>query len=155
MDIKKVIIKNKTIIPLVKQYDIKIYNQLDLLPMGMANDLIKKECIAKISSKRSSYIQQDKKKHKYDKVRVISINDIVALLAQSNLKCAYCNCCMLLIYKNVRQRDQWTLDRIDNLYGHNTMNVVVCCLDCNLKRRCLSKDKFHQSKQINIINKCV
>ena len=49
---------------------------------------------------------------------------------------------MLLIYENVREPKQWTLDRIDNSIGHNTENVVISCLSCNLKRRTMDDKKF-------------
>ena len=60
---------------------------------------------------------------------------------------------MLLIYENVREPRQWTLDRIDNSIGHNTENVVISCLSCNLKRRTMDDKKFKFSKQMKIIKK--
>ena len=58
---------------------------------------------------------------------------------------------MLLLYDNVRESTQWTLDRIDNNIGHNVDNVVICCLKCNLKRRTMNDEKFKFSKQMRII----
>ena len=40
------------------------------------------------------------------------------------LKCFYCKCNLSLLYQDVRQNDQWTLDRIDNTLGHNYNNIV-------------------------------
>ena len=57
---------------------------------------------------------------------------------------------MYLIYENVRQMNQWTLDRIDNNFGHNKNNLVISCLECNLKRRNIDKDKFLFTKRLNI-----
>ena len=57
---------------------------------------------------------------------------------------------MALIYENVRQMNQWTLDRIDNNLGHNSDNVLISCLECNLKRKDMNKDKFLFTKQLKI-----
>ena len=58
---------------------------------------------------------------------------------------------MYVLYENVRESKQWTVDRINNDLGHNIDNFVLACLDCNLKRRCKSVDKFLFTKQLNII----
>ena len=50
-----------------------------------------------------------------------------------------------------RENYQWTLDRIDNDQGHNIDNILISCLECNLKRRCRSKDKFLMGKQLKIM----
>ena len=75
---------------------------------------------------------------------------MVQKLVESKLKCYYCKSEMTLIYEKVRQMNQWTLDRIDNSLGHNGDNVLISCLECNLKRRNTSKDKFLFTKQLNI-----
>ena len=66
------------------------------------------------------------------------------------MKCFYCCCEVYLIYETVRQMNQWTLDRIDNSFGHNKNNLVISCLECNLKRRNIDKDKFLFTKRLNI-----
>ena len=71
-------------------------------------------------------------------------------MVESKMKCFYCRCNMYLIYENVRQMNQWTLDRIDNHIGHNKNNLVISCLECNLKRRNTDKDKFLFTKRLNI-----
>ena len=50
-----------------------------------------------------------------------------------------------------RDPKQWTLDRIDNTMGHNTNNVLISCLACNLKRRNRTVEKFLFTKQLTII----
>ena len=57
----------------------------------------------------------------------------------------------MLLYNDVREPNQWTLDRIDNSKPHNTDNVVIACLKCNLERRRRSDTKFLMSKQMRII----
>jgi hypothetical protein len=57
------------------------------------------------------------------------------------------------MYETVREKRQWTLDRINNDIGHNNDNVVICCLECNLKRGRLNDEKFKFTKQMKIIKK--
>jgi hypothetical protein len=101
--------------------------------------------------KLSSYKQQDIKKNRYNVDLFISMDRLISLLVESNLKCYYCSNECLLVYENVRDMSQWTLDRINNDHGHNSGNLVVACLSCNLKRRRTSKDAFLFTKQLNIV----
>ena len=57
---------------------------------------------------------------------------------------------MLILSKKVRDQQQWTLDRIDNSLGHHKDNVVISCLQCNLKRRTTEIDRFTFTKQLKI-----
>lgn len=57
------------------------------------------------------------------------------------------------MYENKREMQQWTLDRLDNSIGHEKNNVVICCLKCNLERRCINDDKFLFTKQFKLIKK--
>lgn len=72
-------------------------------------------------------------------------------LKKQMLLCCYCNCQMLYLYTIQREPKQWTLDRVDNDGEHTCDNVVFCCLGCNLKRRCKSKDGFEFTKQLTVI----
>ena len=56
----------------------------------------------------------------------------------------------MLFYKESKQPNQWTLDRIDNSMGHNYNNLVIACLECNLKRRNIDLNKFLYTKQLSI-----
>ncbi len=58
---------------------------------------------------------------------------------------------MLLLYDITRESKQWSVDRIDNDLGHNINNYHLACLDCNLKRRRRTDEKFLFTKQLNII----
>jgi len=40
---------------------------------------------------------------------------------------------------------------VNNDEGHNDDNVIVACLDCNLRRRRLDSDKFLFTKQMNLV----
>ena len=60
-------------------------------------------------------------KMKYIEERSSVINPIedYKLLLESKMKCKYCRESVFLLYKEVRDPKQWTLDRIDNNFGHN------------------------------------
>ncbi len=110
----------------------------------------KKALIAMIQKKINSYKQQDIEKQIYSNYHIISLEDTIQKLVESKMKCKYCQKNMLLIYKQIREPLQWTLDRIDNDYGHNTDNVLISCLECNLKRRNTNMEKFLFTKQLKI-----
>ena len=55
---------------------------------------------------------------------------------------------MYVLHEIAFDSKQWTLDRVDNALGHNVDNVVVSCLECNLKRRLTHKKRFDLGKQI-------
>ena len=73
------------------------------------------------------------------------------MLVKCKLRCFYCSNEIFLIYKEIKNKYQWTLDRINNDMGHNNDNVVISCLDCNLKRRNQNINKFLFTKKLNII----
>jgi hypothetical protein len=51
----------------------------------------------------------------------------------------------------VREPQQWTLERMDNDFGHNEGNVVIACLSCNLRRRTMHYERYLFTKQLNIV----
>ena len=107
--------------------------------------------ITQIEKKIRSYKQQDIDKKKLNNEKIINLKCIIDKLIETEIKCYYCKTEMYILYKNVRDLKQWSVDRINNDLGHNNDNFVLACLDCNLKRRCKSSDKFLFTKQLNII----
>ena len=81
----------------------------------------------------------------------IKLEKVIDLLCECEMKCFYCKNLVYVLYDNVREPRQWTLERIDNKFGHNMDNVVISCLSCNLKRRCIYHERFLFTKQLNII----
>jgi 5-methylcytosine-specific restriction endonuclease McrA len=71
----------------------------------------------------------------------------------SKLKCFYCKETCHLLYQNIFEKKQWTLDRINNNQGHNTDNVVIACLECNIKRGDMDSERFKRGKEIKIVRK--
>ena len=105
---------------------------------------------SQINTKLNSYKKQDKLKSRFDEDKFITIDQTIELLVSSKMRCHYCKCSMLIFYTNVREPHQWTLDRINNDIGHYGDNVVISCLECNLKRKDMNKDKFLFTKQLKI-----
>jgi hypothetical protein len=107
--------------------------------------------VSHIKSKLSSYKHQDITKRLYDDKLFISFKDTIRLIDESCLKCHYCSCDVFILYPLVRESKQWSLDRINNNKGHNVDNLVISCLECNLKRRRTNKDAFLFTKNMKIL----
>jgi hypothetical protein len=103
--------------------------------------------LREIDGKRKAYIYQDKQHNIYDPRYTVTTNRIVEFLVNVELLCHYCREICQVTYKEAMCRRQWTLDRIDNNYGHNDTNVVIACLDCNLKRGTMDAERFRTGKQ--------
>lgn len=113
--------------------------------------LHKTEILSELQKKLQGYIQQDKQHGFYDENSIMKTHDIIELLVTSKLQCSYCKKAIYVLYKNVRQPDQWTLDRIDNTQGHNVGNCVASCYKCNVQKKQMDDTKFRFTKQMKII----
>ena len=103
-----------------------------------------------LKTKQSGYRQQDTIKGLYDPDRFVGVSDIVALLSASNLSCFYCRKWAVLFYENVRDPRQWSLERLSNSDGHNRENVVIACLECNMRRRTMYHERYIATKQLTV-----
>ena len=103
-----------------------------------------------IERKINSYKHQDILK-KFDQQNFIDYHSILSQLLKCNMKCHYCFCQVFVLYDNVREKYQWTVDRIDNAKGHTKDNYVISCLECNIKRRKQYYDKFMFTKTLNLV----
>jgi len=128
---------------------IELLNRLYLDEYYEGREFVQKE----VERKLSGYKNQDTKKNCYDENYFIKYSDTLEKLVISKLRCHYCRCECKLMYENIREKKQWTLDRIDNDEGHNKDNVVICCLECNLKKGTMNDEKFRFAKQMRIIKK--
>jgi len=109
--------------------------------------------IQQIERKMTSYKHQDLEKKVYEPQKIAKYADVLSFLLETKAKCFYCFSEVFVLYEKVREGKQWTLDRINNDLGHNMDNVVLSCLECNLKRRCQSKDGFLFTKQLKIVKR--
>jgi hypothetical protein len=142
-------------------FSVEDYNfdmQLQLVNDILKNDYsytneISKIIIQQINKKISSYKQQDLCKKHYDMNKFLIFNSVIDKMIECELRCRYCKKEMYVLYDISREMCQWSVDRIDNDTGHNNDNFHLACLECNLKRRRRTDEKFLFTKQLNII-KC-
>ena len=108
--------------------------------------LFKSELVYKIQG----YKGQDIKKNIHQPDTLINLENVMEKLVASKLRCVYCSKPVFILYKNVREPIQWTLDRVDNDLGHTYENTCIACLKCNLQRRLIDNDKFTFTKKLKL-----
>lgn len=128
--------------PVINQYDY-------IKDISSINCLVKSQ----IQDKIRGYKSQDNLKNKFCPEKIIDFEFVVELLQNSGMNCFYCKSDVLLLYENVREPRQWSIERIDNDMGHNKDNVKIACLNCNLRRRTMYFQRYLETKQLQII-KC-
>ena len=92
-----------------------------------------------------------KKKKIFSTDKFVDIDFILNLLKENEFNCYYCKNNVKILYKLVRESTQWSIERINNEFGHNKDNVTIACLDCNLKRKTMYHERFKFTKQLNIV----
>ena len=106
--------------------------------------LVKTQIMQKIRGYRS----QDQLKHLWSVNNFITYDYVLGLLFKCHLQCFYCRESTMILYDSVREPRQWTLERINNKYGHNCGNVQIACLTCNLRRGTMYHERYLLTKQI-------
>jgi len=104
-----------------------------------------------INQKINGYKAQDIKKKLYDPTNTVDMDYVVNLLYTSHHVCFYCKESVQVLYENVREPKQWTLERIYNNIGHNKNNVEIACLQCNLGRKTMYHERYAFTKQLVIV----
>lgn len=104
-----------------------------------------------IQQKLYGYRGQDIDKKIFDGEQFINLSQVISLIVKAENKCYYCKKSVHLLYDIVREPKQWTLDRINNKLGHNHNNVLLACLNCNLRRRTMHTERYVFTKQLNIV----
>ena len=153
INLKKPLVLKKNIDETSESYDSK--KQLNYAQCLYLNTDFpeKKEVETEIKKKISSYRGQDIKKERLEETKFVKLEEVYELLLASKCNCHYCRKGVGILYKNIRDPLQWTLDRIDNSIGHNNGNLVISCLQCNLQRRTKMIEKFKFTKQLKIVKK--
>jgi hypothetical protein len=126
-------------------------DQLDILKKICDDVEINTDFNSELKKKFNAYKNQDKHKNKFDDSKHITYLQMIKKLYDSQLKCYYCNCQLLILFNKRREGSQWTLERLDNNIGHYESNTCIACLKCNLKRRTDSHEYFKQGKQLTLI----
>lgn len=126
------------------------FREISKLYLNAEDDSVEHRAIIikELTNKISGYKRQDIEKKVFQKDLFVSLESVIDKLLCSKLKCYYCKESCELLYKNVYSKQQWTLDRMNNDLGHNTDNVVISCLECNLKKGTMDSDRFKYGKQI-------
>lgn len=121
---------------------------------NILNDSSKTKFInQQIKNKLSSYRSQDMEKGIMDVNKFSDLSHVLHIMEECKMKCFYCKESVSLLYENVREPKQWTLERIDNKMGHNNDNVEIACLSCNLRRRTMHYERYVLTKQMQKIVK--
>jgi len=120
-------------------------------PRSDLQDNIGEELRRQVCAKISGYKCQDVKKGIYDESKFVRLDDVIALMNSRKMACFYCKKQALLFYEYSRDSAQWTLERIDNKHGHNTDNVEIACLNCNLRRRTMYHERYVFTKQMGTV----
>ena len=131
-------------------------NQLKMINDVLENNYtfthdVSKIATQQINKKIYGYKQQDIHKKLFNEKEFITLKSIIDKMVDCELKCYYCSIEMNVLYDISREMKQWTVDRIDNDLGHNVTNFYLACLECNLKRRRRSDDKFLFTKQMKLV----
>lgn len=107
-----------------------------------------------VQTKLAGYKHQDTRKQLLNLDAFVTLSFTLSALKESHLQCFYCREPVLLFYEFCNDPKQWTLERIDNDYGHNQDNVQIACLQCNVRRRTMYHERYVMTKQCHI-NKVV
>jgi hypothetical protein len=130
---KESIQKQKRIITTTNQWqfseaELQSTNQYDLLYDTAKSHFLNQQ----IKNKLSSYRCQDIEKGLFDKPNFADLSGVLQKMRTCQLKCFYCKEIVILLYENVREPKQWTLERINNKIGHTIDNVEIACLNLQL-----------------------
>ena len=106
-----------------------------------------------IKNKLSSYRSQDIEKKILDDENLADLSGVLQKMVDCRLTCFYCKEPVQVLYENVREPKQWTLERIDNKQGHIITNVEIACLSCNVRRRTMKYERYVLTKNIQKIVK--
>ena len=155
--VKKVVLekpKKKRMVTLSKNWTLAIEELENLETTNVENMIeteenkLQKVLLKQIKSKISGYAGQDKDKKLYCPEKFVTLKNVIELMKSSNMICYYCKEETQLMYEYVREPKQWTLERLDNSYGHNNDNVVISCLSCNLRRRTMASERYIKTKEM-------
>lgn len=147
--------KKKRVISGSKQWNKEVENK-DITDFNTQLSYLNNECNLlkqQIMIKINGYKYQDQLKGLYNEDNFVTYPYVYNLLKSCKLKCFYCHLECMVIYEFVREPKQWTLERIDNNFGHNHGNVQIACLECNLRRRTIHHERYIMTKQLMNIRK--
>ena len=128
-----------------KSYISQIHNNNEIIDISLCKIIIKQ-----MNHKIHGYRTQDVLKGLLDETKFVGFLDVLDLYKNSDGICYHCRKPVKVLYEYVREPSQWTLDRIDNSFGHNRDNILLACLSCNLARRTMYTERYAFTKQLSI-----
>lgn len=117
------------------------------------NPDIESVIIRELDAKIGGYRAQDIKKGLYNKEEFVDRETVLNLMIERENLCYYCQQKVHVLYETAREPRQWTLERMDNDFGHNKKNVVIACFKCNVTRKTMYHERFAFTKQLCIEKK--
>lgn len=151
-DKKRVVAENWTFTSDDYAYENQVNNIKKIVENNyQSTDQTTKIALQQINKKIYGYKQQDIIKKLLNNDKFITLDSVINKMIECELKCYYCNCEMNVLYDISRESKQWSVDRINNDLGHNVDNFYLACLECNLKRRRRSDEKFLFTKQMKLV----
>ena len=106
-----------------------------------------------LNGKIGAYRSQDRAKGKYNSDAFITRDQVVGKLLECGNVCYYCKNRVKVFYAESRDPMQWTLERINNDFGHNNDNVVIACLQCNVERRTMYQGRYQYAAEFKKVVK--
>lgn len=100
----------------------------------------KYELLTNWRDKFKGYIEQDRESERYNKDLFVNYMELNGLMNKQSCKCLYC--------WETLNNNTWSLDRIDNDYGHNVDNCVLSCIKCNVQRKDEYFKVFYRKKAL-------
>lgn len=132
----------------------KVATKDSIEPRAILCDESKKGFVyQQIKNKLHSYRSQDVEKRLFDEENMEDLSGVLYKLENCDYLCYYCKEPVSILYENVRDSKQWTLERINNKLGHTAANVVIACLSCNLRRKTMKPERYLLTKNIKTIIK--
>lgn len=106
-----------------------------------------------LNGKIGAYRSQDRAKGKYNSDAFITRDQVVTKLLECGNVCYYCKNRVKVFYAESRDPMQWTLERVNNDFGHNNDNVVIACLQCNVERRTMYQGRYQYAAEFKKVVK--
>lgn len=155
--IEKKVPKKRVVTETDRWMSVSTSDQMEFIKQIHGKNIVNREpcdfILQQMRQKIAGYKSQDIHKSLYDEPLFINMDQVLDLMIKCQNRCFYCKETVNVLYENVREPRQWTLERIDNSFGHNHNNVEIACLNCNLHRKTMHHERYLFTKELNIIKK--
>ena len=119
-------------------YELKEFNEDFIKKQLKYNNKV--DIYDNIKTKLQGYKIQDNGNNIFVESKFIKQNEVKNIIFNQGGKCLYC-------WKKC-ENDTWSLDRINNDFGHNSDNCVLSCVKCNVQRSDSLYSIFYRTKAL-------